>query len=257
MNKPKFFTPKFIECAIRFMVYFLAVAITPLLVKPIAPLFDWVCYGLMRPVFIEGFTIIFWGIEWLIIFKLEKNLKKKELVVTEQVEKTEEDQEKQSKFQMKPPLPLKNVFILTAICVVCIFTISAVIGFKVKPVYDLGEKIEGYDLYNRFAWLGRQVFKCFWILGIVKACEGMAGEICITVVPANKSWMRWVIQAALLLVFGLFDVFVGVVAYPLDLTKVLIAFTYILFYVAFVPVRALTEKSDVKAFLLILLIYLF
>ena len=77
MRRPKFLTPKFIECAIRYVVYFLAVALTPLLAKPIAPLFDWAGYSLMRPMFADIFTVIFWGIEWWIVFAVQKKIKNK------------------------------------------------------------------------------------------------------------------------------------------------------------------------------------
>ena len=45
--------------------------------------------------------------------------------------------------------------------------------------------------------------------------------------------------------------------YPLTVRRLLIGLVYLLFYVAFVPVQALTEGSSVKAFLLIVLIYIF
>jgi hypothetical protein len=264
MSKPKFLTPKFIECAIRYVVYFLAVALTPFLAKPIAPLFDWAGYGLMRPMYVEVFTIIFWALEWLGIFLLEKKFRK------EKVAELFEKENLESMLKIKKPLPLKKVFVLSAICIVCIFIISAVIGWQVKPIYDLGEKIEGYDLYNKLGWVGKRAFMCFWILGMVKACKGMAEEIvCHSSLPENKQWLRWLIQTAMLLIFALFDVFVltmlyplsgltvATTVYPMTVNKLLIGLTYLLFYVAFVPVQELTEGSDVKAFLLIALIYLF
>ena len=60
MQKPKFVTPRFIENGVRYAVFFLAVTLTPFLALPIAPLFDWAGYSLMRPLFVEVFTCIFW-----------------------------------------------------------------------------------------------------------------------------------------------------------------------------------------------------
>lgn len=297
MSRPKFLTPKFTECAIRYVVYFLAVALTPFLAKPIAPLFDWAGYSLMRPMFVEVFTVIFWGLEWLIVYLVERRIKKgkkegqaiymrqagisllesgkgenaevigshliaksgaRPLTEGEKKELLFQSKNKDKRFKIREPLPLKNVFLLTLISIVCIFIISAVTGFKVKPIYDIGEKVTGYEMYNKIAWLGKNVFKCFWILGMVKACKGMSEELVYTsALPENKRWLRWVIELALLLVFGLFDVFTAVMVYPLTVTRLLVGLTYILFYAAFVPVQALTKGSDVKAFLLIVLIYLF
>lgn len=301
MRRPMFLTPKFTECAIRYVVYFLAVALTPLLAKPIAPLFDWAGYSLMRPMFVDIFTVIFWGIEWWIVFAVQKRIKNKKgkknyirevgfsfldgkqsdksldkessdaiglhlvskgenrpLTQREEKELLYRSEKKSGKVKCREPLPLKNVFLLTLITVACIFTLSAVIGFKVKPFYDLGEKVTGYELCNRSVTVGRNVFKCFWILGIVRACRGMSEELVRTSsLSENKRWVAWFIQIAFLLIFALFDVFTSVMVYPLTVRRLLVGLVYLLFYVAFVPVQALTEGSGVKAFLLILLIYIF
>ena len=301
MSRAKKFTPKFIASAIRYVVYFLAVALTPYLAKPIAPLFDWAGYSLMRPMFVEIFTVIFWGVEWWIIFSVEKRIKKKKTKKTadylqaaanhfltaekseqagensaaiskhflEKVQSrsltTEEEREmlyraafEQKKRKIRPPLPFKNVAILTVLSVLCIFIISAVTGFKVKPIYDIGEKVTGYEMYNKIAILGRNVFKCFWILGMVKASKGMAEELVLTAPNGKeKAWTSRLLQTVFLLIFGLFDVLTSVMVYPLTLTRALVGLTYLLFYIAFIPVQALTQGSDIKAFLLIVLIYLF
>lgn len=277
MNKPKFVTPKFTQCAIHFIVYFLAIAITPFLARPFAPLFDWAGYGLMRDMFIEVFIVIFWGIEWLIIFKARElkefflhtgkkmkkvylSLKGKEIVeekteVTECEETQLVEKKKKTRLQVRPPIPMKNVVILTVLSVVCIFIMSVVTGFTVKPVYDIGEKVTGYEMYNKIGLLCRNVLKCFWVYGIVKAARGMADEIVDNMGVPN--WSRYLLHAGLLLIFALFDVLVAPVIYPGAKMKLAMALTYLLFYVVFVPVYALTEGSDVKAFLLTLLIYFF
>ena len=147
---------------------------------------------------------------------------------------------------------------MSVICVSCIFLLSAIVGFQVKPIYDIGEKVTGYEMYTKIAWLCKNVMKCFWIVGIVKACRGMSEEfVAASSLPENQQWVRWIIQVALLLVFGLFDVFTSVMVYPLTTRRLLVGLTYILFYVVFVPVQALTEGSDTKAFLLTVLIYMF
>ena len=250
MSRPKFLTKKFIECAIRYAVYFLAVAITPFFAKPIAPLFDWAGYSLMRPLFVEVFTIIFWGLEWLVIFLIERFRRKRE--------RKEGEEAPKKKWQIKEPIPLKNLLILTVLSIVCLFIVSAIIGFEVKPIYDIGEKVTGYEIWNAVGKLGRNVFKCFWILGIVKACKGMSDEFFASIeLPKEKEYLAWILAGAGVMVFGIFDILTSVVTYPMTVTSGLLGLAYVLVYALITAVYALTEKSEVKSFLLIVLIYMF
>jgi hypothetical protein len=84
----------------------------------------------------------------------------------------------------------------------------------------------------------------------------MADEI-VDNIEAPTNAARYLLHIGFLLIFALFDVFVAPVIYPGAKMKLAMALTYLLFYVVFVPVYALTEGSDVKAFLLTLLIYFF
>ncbi len=256
MTKPKFFTAKFIENAIRFAVYFLAVAITPFLAKPISPLFDWAGYGLFRPMFTEIFTAIFWALEWLAIGIIEKKRRQKQTPTVEE-ESAEEGAEpvKKAKKEIKSPIPLKKVWILTAICCGCILLMSAIIGFKVKIFYDFGEKFTGVQMGATIAVIGRNVLKCVWIALMLKACKAMAEEIVATCCPEKK--LTWFLTGAILMLFGIFDVFSSVASYPMNTTGALIALAYLAFYVAFTAVYYFTEESAGKSYCLILLIYLF
>lgn len=248
MSRPKFLTSKFIDCALRYAVYFLCVAVTPFLAKPISPLFDWAGYGLMRPLFVEIFTIIFWGLEWLAIHLAEKRRRKKNGV----------EEEPKKKWQINPPIPLKNLFIIMGLCILSIFAVSLAINFKVKPIYDIGEKVTGYEIWNAVGMLGRNVFKCFWILGMVHACKGMADEVVASKEElAMKDSTVWVIAGAMMALFALFDILVSVIAFPLTKTGIFLGLSYLLVYATIIAVCALTENSRVKAFLLIVLVYMF
>ncbi len=275
MNKPKFFTRKFIESAVHFAVYFLAVALTPLLAKPFAPLFDWVGYSALRAMFEEIFVVLFWGIEGLAIYFIEKAVRKrKERLQAEHAqalqmlgvkapsapteEKTDEQVEgKKEKRQPTPPMPLKNLCILTGICAVCIFLVSAVIGFRVKPFYDIGEKISGQELCCAIAVIGRNAFKCIWIVAMLCACKRMADEIVAVEFPDGKEYKSWLIAGGILLLYGIFDIFASVVHYPMGGRGWLLALVYLLFYMAFTAVYCFAEKHKLKTYFLILLIYLF
>lgn len=286
MNKPKFFTPKFIENAVRFVVYFLAVALTPLLAKPLASLFAWVGYGAFLAMFKEIFTVLLWGVEGLAIYFVEKAFSQRaQRLQTEETasgnradgekvgERTQTPEGEQPDKQLPcdkeggeetkperehaPPMPLKNLGILTGICILCVLLVSAVIGFRVKPFYDIGENISGQELCSALAVIGRNAFKCLWIVSMLGACKCMAEEIVATEIPDGKAYQSWLIAGGILLLYGIFDVFVSVVSYPMGGKTWLMALVYLLFYAAFTAVYCFTEQNKTKSYFLILFIYLF
>ncbi len=304
---PKFLTKKFIINAIRFVVYFLAVAITPYFAKPIAPHFDWVGYGFMRPMFVEVFTMIIWAIEAIIIALIELILRKKGITespkkkifvdedepsVNEEVsektaeegasvaessaeethvaessaeetsvaEKTKKKKKKRKKFSIKQwqnPLPLLNVAILTAITVVCVLIVSIIIEFQVKLFYDLGENITGHDLYLSISKIGRNAVKCFWLVAILHASAEMMGEVFKNIRFKWDKIVYWICVGALVMLFGLHDVFTSIYGDTHTRHAVAMTVTYLFFYVAFTAIYALTKKHKVKSYLLIAFIYLF
>ncbi len=260
--KLKFLTPKFIENAIRFVVYFMAVALTPFLGRLCAPVFDWVAYSFLRGLFVEIFTVLFWLAESIGFHYLGKYLRKKGVIASEPLPETVEEEaetgkKKKKKREAKPPMPLKNLWILTGICAVLVFAISAIIGFKVKPFYDLGEKITGYDLWNAVGVIGRNAFKCMWVLAMLRAAKRMADEIVRTSLSEDKQSLSWFIGGAILLLFGIFDIFTSVVSYPMKLESWLLAVAYFVCYIAFPAVYYFAEENQAKAYFLIVFIYLF
>ncbi len=263
MTKPKFFTPKFIENALRFLIYFLVVAVTPWLAKPFAPLFDWVGYSQLRGLFAEIFTVLFWGLEALAMYFIARKLSKKQTQTEEtSIEETQEQEQekpkaKKAKKEPLPPMPLKNLLILTGICVACVLLVSIVIGFKVKPFYDIGEKVTGHQLFCRIAIIARNALKCIWLVGMLRACKGMADEMMATSLQGKKEWLTWVLTGSILMLFGIFDIFTSVVSYPMKTTQWLLALTYFLFYIAFTAVHKFTEERAWKTYLLVMFIYLF
>lgn len=237
----KLFTKKMVENLIYYGLCLLAVGVTPFLAKPIAPLFDWAGYSLMRPFFVDVFTIIFWIGELVGLRYLKKKWNK---------EKEEFDETgATSKKKEKPPLlPMRNVLILSAISVVCIFIASAQIGFKVKPIYEIGEKVTGYEIVNKLGMLGRNIVKCVWILLSLHALHEVASEMLISLPENKKKWLLPIVTGACLLLFWGLDILVF---------ERFFMWTYLLFYVAFTAVYYLTERNTYKAVLLIILIYLF
>ena len=249
MKKPIVLTGKFTENLFRYILYFLLVALTPFLAKPTATLFDWVSYGQLRVFFTELFTAIFWLLEFAALIVVENSLKKK--LVPETESEAEPSGERKKKKRVKPetpPLALWRVGALTGIVAVCILIISAQIRFEVKPFYDIGEKVTGYELLDKIGAIVRNAVKCVWITLFIKSAYAMSEELTPYIKAQGKPWIAWLIAGGLLMLFGVYDVLVW---------KNPFALTYLLFYVAFTAVYYFAEKRDVKTYLLILFIYIF
>lgn len=259
------FTKKAMENLIYYALCLLAVGITPFLAKPVAPVFDWAGYSLLRPLFEEIFTLIFWAAELVGFYFIRKKWKEVRAKKTEGVSQTqiaeteganevqivEEERVKKGKKEKKektPLLPMRNVLILSAIAVVCIFVASAQIGFKVKPVYEIGEKVTGYEIMNKIGMLCRNVMKCVWILLSLHCLHAVASEMLVALPENKKNRLIPVVAGAFLLLFWGVDVLVF---------ERLFLWTYLLFYPAFTAVYYLTDRNAHKTLLLIVLIYLF
>jgi hypothetical protein len=255
MKKPIILTGKFTENLLKYLLYFLLVVVTPFLAKPVAKLFNWVSYGQLRVFFTELFTAIFWLLEFAALILIENAVRKKLAPQTEEIaEEAQEEQNAKKKKKAKrakaemPPLAMWRVGALTAIAAVCILVISAQIRFEVKPFYDIGEKVTGYQLLDKIGAIVRNAVKCVWITLLLKSAYAMAEELLPCFKAQDKPWLGWLLAGAMLMLFGVYDVFVG---------RNPFALTYLLFYVAFTATYYFAEKRDVKTYLLILFIYIF
>ena len=145
-------------------------------------------------------------------------------------------------------MPLRNVLILFGISILCILIVSIQTGFQVKPIYDIGEKVTGYEIWNKIGWLGKSIAKCVWILLILMCTHEIACEALRTLSENKQKWLIPLFTGVCLLLFGVYDVFVYDNPF---------AWTYLLFYVAFTAVYYLTDRNVTKTLLLVMLIYLF
>ena len=273
---------KFTANLLRYLVYFTFVVVTPILTKPIAPLFDWAGYGQLRDAFARLFTCIFWVVEIVAIIIVESRIKKsreKKLRAALDVDgtlsaalqngealkpaldtifrtwtdaKPYEDElppkkEKGKKRQKvkEAPLPLLNVFLLTVISSACILLVSVQTEFQVKPIYDIGEKVTGHQLLGKIGTLACNVIMCIWIVFFLHVCYGMAESL---TKGCKEKWLTWLISGAFLMVFGAMDAFSRMGEF---------SWTYLLFYAVFTLVYCLTKRSGSKTFGLVLLIYIF
>lgn len=276
----EFSKQRLLKNILRYAAYFLAVALTPLLFGTsswIVKLFDFAGYSRLRPFFKELFTSIFWVVEmFCFYFIVKKYYPKKErssalALLTFKKKRADEAAEKaveteneggmsatnvetprKMRWGNAPLLPLKNVIALTALVAACILVLSAQIDFWVKPFYDIGEKVQGYDMFNRVSVIARNVVKCVWIVWILDASREIAFEICMLGKnEAERHGIFFGAFAAFFCLFALYDVLTAGMTLGIGVTY------FILFYPAFVAVDVLTRHSAVKSYILIMLIYIF
>lgn len=256
----KKFSQRFKENIIRYAVYFATVVVVPFITPVFKLVFKSVYYGYLQNMIADTFTIIFWCGSFIAIALTSKNRRKKRGVKlpSSDLAIPPENEEKEggmsaTKRKSAPPLPWKNVGILTAICVFCIFLVSMLIGWQVKPFYDLGEKVMGMtEMLGKIAQLAKNCVKAVWIVLILKCSLAIAEETFQHLPDGRKkTWSVWAGVGALLGLFGLYDVLISAMG-------TWMTFTYLLaIYPAFVAIYYFTEQRGVKAGLLILLVYIF
>ncbi len=267
MTKPNFFTEKFKSNALHFLIYFAAAGLTPVIGWLTCSIWSWLAYGFLNELFAEIHTALLWAVEAPLFVYWEKrrnrklqNAEKRVLVVASADEYEEaEAVETARKKKEGSLLPIKTVWLLAGICALCIFVVSAIIGFQVKPFYDMATRGSGYPFWCEIGVIGRNIFKCMWITAMLGPCKNMADEIVRTSLPPEKTkkWTAWLIAWGILMLFGIFDVFTSLARYPLTWRGWLLSGVYLLFYGVFTLVYCLTERNKYKTYFLSMLIYIF
>ena len=201
MRKAKDFTTEFWESVGVYAFSFLAVAFTPFLGRWVALLFRNLAYGQMNGFFREVTTSLLWAIELIVLgVLLAKRKKKREPEVV-----SADAKEPVPECKNDSLLPVKNVLIIGAITIVCILIISVQIGFKVKPFYDIGEKVTGYQLLDRLGIIIRNAVKCVWIFLILTSADRIAGELLCNVKGNIAKYLPYLLTGVLTLGFGIYD----------------------------------------------------
>lgn len=214
---------------ILYIIGFAAIIGTPFLARLVSPLFEWVGYGSCIPFFDELFTSIFWLAEIIIIAILySKKFGKK--ITFDKSKRGEE-------------LPIRRVFLISAVVIVCILIISVQIEFQVKPFYDLGEKFNGYELLNNIGIFVRNIVKCVWLVIMARAAQDFVEKL------LGKGQLKLPVAGIILaLTVGLYDILLGMNNLPI---------TYFLLYFVYGWIYILTDRSFIKTYLLVMFIFLF
>ncbi len=244
---------RLLKNCLRYLLYFLAFAVTPWVGKGLSPIFDAVGYSQMRVFFAELLTIIFWVVELCAIFFHEKKKRLAQQSQGAEEDKTEGGEkiaEKQEEKQDSPLLPMKNILSLLALVGTCILVVSAQIGFAVKPFYEITGT--GYEMLGSIAGIGADAVKCIWIVWILRIARVIARDLALFKETEEASKGRyWLAYIALVMAFGLYDILTSGMQLSLCATYLL------LFYPSFIGVDELTQRHGIKSYFVILLIYLF
>ena len=238
----------FIRYATRCGFIILALLVTPFLALPVAKLFDWAVFewsknGELRDFYTYLFTALFWVLEGVGFYFLDKYVLQKKVTSAETTDGEPQEQSQdvaegkaQKKKEQAPLLP-------------CILLISVQIGFEVKPFYELGEKTTRSEIMNKVGEILCNGVKSALIVAFLRA--GLAlGQAIVKedATETQKTWLPWLVAGVLMLVFGLCDVL---------LTANPFAWTYMVFYVAFTAIYFFTERSVGKSYGLIFFLYIF
>ena len=169
----KKFSQRLKENIIRYAIYFATVVVVPFITPVFKLVFKKVYYGYLQNMIADTFTVLFWCVAFIVIAVLAQKRKKKErerLQLSDVIIHPETELNTEEKKKGLPPLPWKNVGILTAISIFCIFFVSMQIGWAVKPFYDIGEKVMGMtEMLGKFAELGKNCVKVVWIVLLLKS----------------------------------------------------------------------------------------
>ena len=246
---------------IQYLLILLGVIVAPILGRGLAPLFDWCSLtwsgpAELRGLFAELFTVFFWVTGSLVWRFVVKRKKAATLEIQEEVSELEQEvaladaTPLQGKKKETEILPLKNVGILFLITIACLALVTLQIGFHVKPFYDLGEKMTFSKLVNKGGELGQNVFRCMLIYLALKTaftlCEGFFEGAELD--EKKKTLFVWLATDGLALLIGIGDVLISGHS---------LAWTYLVFYVAFTAIFYFTKKNFSKSYFLFLFIYIF
>lgn len=261
----------------RYVGYFACMALTALFFRGVfhedselrfTQAMDLIGYGQMRPCVQNSLIVIFWAMEMAAFYITDKRkIWRKRREVYEACQNMENDENAENdggrvalkeknafifKKEKAPLLPMRNVVMLLVVVAACILIMSAQIDFHVKPFYDLGNNVQGYDLFNRISVIGLNIIKSVWIVWILKISREIAMESsALGKNEADKRAIFFGIYMGLFFLFALYDVLTSGMSLGIGVTY------FVLFYPCFVIVDALTKHQTVKSYILIMLIYIF
>ena len=258
----------------RYIAYFFSMFLTALFFRGIfhensellfTQAMDLIGYGQMRPTIQNTFIMLAWGAEMAAFYITEKRKVWRErravYEACQNMENIENDgtrdalKEKNAfifKKEKTPLLPMRNVVMLLGLVAACILIMSTQIDFHVKPFYDLGSNVQGYDLFNRISVICLNIVKCIWVVWLLHASKDVALEISAAKTrETDKRAIFLGVSMGLFLLLAIHDIAMSGMGLSLGVTY------FVLFYPCFALVDALTRGQTTKSYILIMLIYIF
>ncbi len=223
------------KCMWLYVGSLFCIILSTFVAKWIAPSLDFIGYSLMRPFFQEIITCILWLCEIAIFHYIYKKVFRYSIFKSP----TEKGYE----------LEAKRLFVITVIVSAVIVLIGAQIRFQVKPLYDLGEKSMGYEIYYHLGNWGKNAIKSIWIVMMLKAAHDFGDELFCRV-KMNENVRKLFPWVGILMVctLGIADIFMGEYNLPL---------TYVCLYIVYDELYLLTERHMIKTILLVMFLILF
>lgn len=212
---------------LHFFLPLFMIGIIPLFIRPLSVRLGYKNYDTISGLLEGLFEALIWSGAIVALYFIRGHLQKKKIF-------REYDDAKEL-------ICYKNLIIISLIVISMIALMSFQVGFKVKLFYDLGEKLTGFDFFNRGGELVGRIARCAFIPCVCRGANLISG------IFKNK-YLRIFIYFSMIFLYGLFDVLYFNVGFTL---------TYLLFYICFGVIYILTRKNLHKTGFLATIIYIF
>ena len=217
---------RLLDGGLHYIFPLIMISLLPILVEPLADKWGYRNYSSISELVGAFILAVLWPLSLILFYKFNKRMKEKGIFTT--FEGTDE------------MISTKSLILASAIFFAMILLMSIKIGFKVKPFYDYGEKLTGYDLMNKNGVLLKKAVRCAFIPVVCRGAYILSGI-------AKNKYIRHAIFILMVLAYGTFEILYFHVDFP---------FIYGIFYISFAVLYLLMKKNYTKTLILSLLIYL-
>ena len=140
---------RLLDGGLHYIFPLIMISLLPILVEPLADKWGYRNYSSISELVGAFILAVLWPLSLILFYKFNKRMKEKGIFTT--FEGTDE------------MISTKSLILASAIFFTMILLMSIKIGFKVKPFYDYGEKLTGYDLMNKNGVLLKKAVRCAFI----------------------------------------------------------------------------------------------
>ena len=226
MNENQSTRNRLLEGAVNYIFPLIMISLLPILVQPLADKWGYINYSSISDLMSGCILAVLWTLSLVLFLIFSRRMQKKGIFTV--FEGTDE------------LISTRSLLAASAILFCMILLISIRIDFKVKLFYDLGEKITGYDIFNRLGDFLKRAFRCAFIPLVCRGAYLLSNTI-------KNRYIRFALYIVLVLAYGIFEILYDHVAFPV---------IYGIFYISFAVLFLLMRKNYAKTMTLSLLIYL-